>query len=313
MKLKTKGFTLAELLVAIALFVVFLGGTAKFVIDALDSQDMDRRTRKAQSVTRTLLENMINDMRTAAIFPSNVAVGSSALPCGILYPDSAGAVGSRYNVKKTENKLILLHNDATDLHNLQASDYSAVLYCVIKNNRVLRLSRKLGSWNAVATPPSLTCDYWQILPLNSLIVASTGLTTYSEASLSSAYSSDNSYTNYGVARLDGPNDHINFWVGHSRFQNPYPNGALVTDNSSGETKYYGEKRYNTYYDRKLFNVKVVATVFYKGTSGGSITSETKFNETDGMWPPKNPEFSNKNARYNQVESSGSVRIQSSLD
>lgn len=309
MRLRSRGFTLAELLVTIVLLVAFLGFAAKFVMDALDSQDYDRRTRVAQVAVRTALDNIINDMRTAAVFPSSASISNTTLPCGILYPSSRDSSFNKNKKHKTSlNQLVLLHVDSSDVNNLKPYNYSAVLYTVVRGNRILRISNGLTDWSNVA---SYNGTRWEVASFPSLIHASTGgaASSYSDVNLRYGDNQD-LYDEYGVVRLAGKDDLIHFWIGHDLFKNPNINGSI--DNSG-----YGEKRYETFYDRSLFNVKVIATVFYKGTSGGEITSAT-YKSSDGelnddkTWPPEYPAFK-RNARCSQVEASGSVRIQSSLD
>lgn len=254
MRLRARGFTLPELMVAGALFIGLMAMAAFGMKMGLDAQDMSNRVREADIARGDVLNRLVDELRTAAPLPV-LGGGAGQIPSGVLYPDQYGhyvenarPFSGIYAIKTTSisgqpyevlNRVIFTRpkmaaNAAFSPSNL--SDYVYVEWLVPEQaqNQVWRRVHACGP----NQPGHVTnLSRWLIQP--TYFTGASGV-------------SGSRVEDWVVAKLPGPKDTFELSVLTPRYVDPNSN-LLGTETS-----------FNTRYDRQLFKVKVTTTTIARG-------------------------------------------------
>lgn len=268
-----RGFTLLETLLSAAIFVMLMASVSYGIIVGLRAQEFDRNVREAQLATRNAINRLSDEMRSATILPVT-GLGKSLLPSGVLYPDSYGQyadgntpfsgqsprIGAAYPTGKeqgadgrnyyyAQNRVIFIRpKTESTTGKFQASQMSEYVYVewMVPAAAPNRLYRKTHSITGVVDADrghKLTNNKWLVVP--SFFTDGSHLTT-----------NTNDESQWIVAKLPNADDIFQLRVSHAPYTNP---GSY-----EGVTNI--EQPYGTSYERNLFNVKMTATVFRRGTN-----------------------------------------------
>lgn len=256
MRLRARGFTLPELMVAGALFIGLMAMAAFGMKMGLDAQDMSNRVREADIARGDVLNRLVDELRTAAPLPV-LGGGAGQIPSGVLYPDQYGhyitnarPFSGIYTIKTTStagqpyevlNRVIFTRpkmeaSAAFSPSNL--SDYVYVEWYVPQDfqNQVWRRVHTCGA-NQPGHSNQIFAGRWLIQP--------------GYFNPGSNYSGSRA-EDWMVARLPGPKDTFELSIQTPRYVNP-------TTNQFGT-----ETSFNTLFDRQLFKVKVTTTTVARG-------------------------------------------------
>ncbi len=277
-KHRIKGFTLIELILAMALFVALMGGLAYAIMRGIRVHEFESVTREAQRSARNVLNQMVEELRCAVPL-STMENARYNIASGVWYPDCYGSVdtgsllgGNGFykcdlyednNVESTGtvhigfNRLIFTRAANSEAegnidanHNIQG--YVFVDWFVPKDapNRIYRVVHKVNVANkpfAFQAIPGINTSGWV---LNSNAKNFFGNGTNLGTNL--VYTGTETDSQFTVAQLPSVNDSFCFGVKHKNYRDKY-NATRKYDVTNG-----------AYFDTDLFEITVKATVHRRG-------------------------------------------------
>ncbi len=273
-----KGFTLIELILAMALFIALMGGLAFAIMRGIRVHDFESVTREAQRSTRNVLNQMVEELRCAVPL-STMENARYNIASGVWYPDCYGSedsgemlggggfykcglyedtgVDASGSVHVAFNRLIFTRaaNSPTEgnmdaNHNIQG--YVFVDWFVPKDapNRIYRVVHRVNvnykpySFRAI---PGTSTSGW-VLNDNAKTFFGDG----NNLGTNLVYNGTDRDTQFTVAQLPSVNDSFCFGVKHKNYRDKY-NANRKYDVTNG-----------AYYDTDLFEITVKAVVYRRG-------------------------------------------------
>ena len=277
-KHRIKGFTLIELILAMALFIALMGGLAYAIMRGIRVHEFESVTREAQRSARNVLNQMVEELRCAVPL-STMGSARYNIASGVWYPDCYGSkdsgsllggngfykcdryedsgVDSKGTVHIAFNRLIFTRaaNSAAEgsvdaNHNIQG--YVFVDWFVPKDapNRIYRVVHKVNvNYKPFAFQliPDINASGWV---LNNSAKNFFGDGTSLGSNL--VYTGTDTDAQFTVAQLPSVNDSFCFGVKHKNYRDKY-NDTRKYDVTNG-----------AFYDTDLFEITVKATVHRRG-------------------------------------------------
>ncbi|MBQ7567665.1 prepilin-type N-terminal cleavage/methylation domain-containing protein, partial [bacterium] len=107
---RRKGYTLIELLLAMALFVSLSGGLGYAIIKGVNAHAFESSYREATLQTRNVLDQMLEELRMASTPDEGHALGANqfGIPSSVWFPNAYGNTSTDfpgYELKKETRKL----------------------------------------------------------------------------------------------------------------------------------------------------------------------------------------------------------------
>ena len=275
-----RGYSLIELILAMALFVSLSGGLGYAIIRGVRAHAFEASFREATLQTRTMLDQMTEELRSASI-PDDIKALSSnevSIASAVWIPNPYGttsdtsgfyAVNTSSYVHSSRNRLVFTRKDPSDN---SGKKYVFVEWIVPSGyrNRMYRIVHQLD----LSSPPyTCTSSKYSITDADYL---SNGSTSFGKNLLFSDTGKQGTgkTSEYIVAQLPGENDRFCFAVEHDDNKSEYKGrigGREVADKNGAK------------YNPSLFRVHIKATIYntYLGadnkkndvTANTSVTGE----------------------------------------
>lgn len=254
MRLRARGYTLPELMVAGALFIGLMAMAAFGMKMGLDAQDMSNRVREADVARGDVLNRLVDEMRTAAPLPV-LGGGAGQIPSGVLYPDQYGQYVTNarpfqgiYTIKTTSltgppyevlNRVIFTRPSMEANAAFSPSDLNQYVYVewLVPEQAQNQVWRRVHTCGPAQPGHVLATSRWLIQP--GYFTSGTGVR-------------GSRVEDWVVAKLPGPKDTFELSIQTPRYVNPTTN------------QYGTETSFNTLFDRQLFKVKVTTTTVARG-------------------------------------------------
>ena len=297
--LRHRGYTLLELLLAMAIFISLSAGLSYAIIRGVQAHNFETSYREATLQTRNALTQMVEELRTATVPEDlqSLAKNEFAIPSAVWFPDSYGTTSSanslagyqlgayfrEVNGKKIEvyrgyNRLIFTRKNPSYTNSSSINDkYVFVDWFVSKThpNRLYRIVRKI---RPDAMPYHVVGGQYKFTSPESYL--GNGGDQFGSMACQSGKHAD-----YIVVQLPGPQDVISFAVEHNINEDIFAKGSLGSLDKN-----------NAKYDPNLFNIIVKATVYERSFEDkrdiNVINNPTSNPDSNAYVDPADPNFIN---------------------
>ncbi|MDO5296677.1 MAG: type II secretion system protein [bacterium] len=287
---RRKGYTLLELLLAMAVFVSLAGGLSYAIIRTINAHNFETSYREATLQTRNALSQMIEELRVASV-PQDLQAQASnqyAIPSAVWFPDAYGNGGSvagyglalekrtvkidgnekQIDVYKGYNRLVFTRSNP----NYRDGDSLDEKYVFVdwfvsttKPNRLYRVVRKL----TMSSPPyQFGAGKYRFANPESFL--GNGGDKLGSLAFQTGKARD-----FIVVQLPGPYDRICFAVEHNANESIYASGVSGVRDKN-----------NALYDPNLFNIVMKSTVYDKSIDKKDIA--TNSSNDPNLNPDNNP-------------------------
>lgn len=262
--LRYRGYTLIELLLAMAIFISLSAGLTYAIIRGVQAHNFETSYREATLQTRNALSQMVEELRTATV-PEDLqtlANNEFAIPSAVWFPDAYGSggtdslagykLGTYYKEKNGKtipvyrgyNRLIFTRQNPDYKNGISGTDekYVFVDWFVSKSNpgRLYRIVRKISP---MSIPYQVTANQYRFLNPSSYL--GDGNQNFGNMAFQTGKHAD-----YIVVQLPGPQDVICFAVEHA-----------ANEDIFGKGTFGGLDQNKAKYDPNLFNIIVKSTVY----------------------------------------------------
>ncbi|MFA7309262.1 MAG: type II secretion system protein [Patescibacteria group bacterium] len=102
-KTKQKGFTLVELLVAVAIFAIFITAASKSLVDVMNLEQKANVLRKTQTDTRNIMENIMREAKNAnGEFTSDTKIGGQRVTQAYVFDPAPPSIPTKVTLYRTD-------------------------------------------------------------------------------------------------------------------------------------------------------------------------------------------------------------------
>ena len=269
---KYKGYSLIELLLAMALFVSLAGGLGYAIIRGVNAHAFEATYREATLQTRNVLDQMLQELRSAVIPTETgaMALNEVSIASAVWIPDPYGTTSDDADFKITKQNSNMVHRGLNRLVFTRKDPNSSDKYWFVEwfvsasnPNRIYRVPH---SFTLNSVPYTYSDKKYYINDTSFLSNGRTGSGGSFGSNL--VFTGTLKTADYIVAQLPGQYDRFSFAVEHDANTSVF-GGTTIKPDKNGAT-------YNT----SLYKVKIKAVVHSRGDQTDSKTTEQIKNDKD---------------------------------